>query len=109
MAKLDSIDTQFPKNSLTDDILMAKANIYIKTNELTNAVTMLKTLIADHNSSIWRDDALFKLADLLEKKLNNPEEAKKLYQQLMNDYPGSMFNAEARKRFRNMRGDNLGT
>ncbi|KQC00525.1 tetratricopeptide repeat protein [Pedobacter sp. Hv1] len=109
LAKLDSIDTMFPKNSLTDDILMAKANIYIKTNDLANAVTMLKTLITDHNTSIWRDDALFTLADILEKKLNNPEEAKKLYQQLMNDYPGSMFNAEARKRFRNMRGDNLGT
>lgn len=109
LAKLDSIDTMFPKNSLTDDILMAKANIYIKISDLTNAVTMLKTLITDHNTSIWRDDALFTLADLLEKKLKNPEEAKKLYQQLMNDYPGSMFNAEARKRFRNMRGDNLGT
>ena len=46
---------------------------------------------------------------LYEKKLSNPEEAKKLYQQLMTDYPGSMFNAEARKRFRNIRGDNLGT
>ena len=109
LAKLDSIDIMFPKNSLTDDVLMAKANIYIKTNDLTNAVTALKTLITDHNTSIWRDDALFTLADILEKKLNNPEEAKKLYQQLMNDYPGSMFNAEARKRFRNMRGDNLGT
>ncbi len=109
LAKLDSIDIAFPKNSLTDDVLMAKANIYIKTNDLANAVTALKTLITDHNTSIWRDDALFTLADILEKKLNNPEEAKKLYQQLMNDYPGSMFNAEARKRFRNMRGDNLGT
>ena len=109
LAKLDSIDIMFPKNSLTDDVLMAKANIYIKTNDLTNAVTALKTLITEHDTSIWRDDALFTLADILEKKLNNPEEAKKLYQQLMNDYPGSMFNAEARKRFRNMRGDNLGT
>ncbi len=109
LTKLDSIDIVFKKNSLTDDILMAKANIYIKTNDFTNAVTMLKTLITEHDSSIWRDDALFTLADILEKKLNNPEEAKKLYQQLMSDYPGSMFNAEARKRFRNMRGDNLGT
>jgi tetratricopeptide (TPR) repeat protein len=109
LTKLDSIDIVFKKNSLTDDILMAKANIYIKTNDFTNAVTMLKTLITEHDSSIWRDDALFTLADILEKKLNNPEEAKKLYQQLMSDYPGSIFNAEARKRFRNMRGDNLGT
>jgi tetratricopeptide (TPR) repeat protein len=107
--KLDSIDIAYPNNSLMDDILMAKAKIYIKTNEINKAVTTLKELITTQNNSIWIDDALFTLADILEKKLNNPEEAKKLYQQLMNDYPGSMFNAEARKRFRNIRGDNVGT
>jgi outer membrane protein assembly factor BamD (BamD/ComL family) len=109
LVKLDSIDISFPNNSLTDDILMAKAKIYIKENELIKGTTALKNLITNHNTSIWIDDALFMLADILENKLNNPEEAKKLYQQLVNDYPGSMFNAEARKRFRNIRGDNVGT
>lgn len=109
LMKLDSIDILFQNNSLTDDILMAKAKIYIKENELTKGTAALKDLITNHNTSIWIDDALFTLADILEKKLNNPEEAKKLYQQLINDYPGSMFNAEARKRFRNIRGDNVGT
>lgn len=107
--KLDSIDLKFPKNSLTDDILMAKAKIFIKTSENTKAANALKEIITSHPKSIWTDDALFTLGDLLEKKLDNPEEAKKMYQQLMNDYPGSMFNAEARKRFRNIRGDNVGT
>jgi len=107
--KLDSIDLKFPKNSLTDDILMAKAKIFIKTSENTKAANTLKEIITNHPKSIWTDDALFTLGDLLEKKLDNPEEAKKMYQQLMNDYPGSMFNAEARKRFRNIRGDNVGT
>lgn len=109
LLKLDSISLVYPKNSLADDILMAKAKIYLKTNELPKAVSMLREIITSYNTSIWVDDALFTLADLLEKKLNNADEAKKLYQQLMNDYPGSMFNAEARKRFRNIRGDNVGT
>ena len=77
--------------------------------EKNNLQQEVKDLITNHNTSIWIDDALFMLADILENKLNNPEEAKKLYQQLVNDYPGSMFNAEARKRFRNIRGDNVGT
>lgn len=109
LVKLDSINISFPNNSLTDDILMAKAKIYIKENELTKGTTALKVLITNHNSSIWIDDALFMLADILENRLNNPEEAKNLYQRLINDYPGSMLNAESRKRFRNMRGDNVGT
>lgn len=109
ITKLDSIDIAYPNNSLADDILMAKSKIYIKSSEINKAIKVLKMLITNHAESIWMDDALFTLADILEKKLNNPEEAKKLYQQLMNDYPGSMFNAEARKRFRNIRGDNVGT
>jgi tetratricopeptide (TPR) repeat protein len=108
LSKLDSIGITYPNNSLVDDILMAKAKIFLKTNDTTGTVTILKELISGHHESIWMDDALFMLADLNEKKLNNPEEAKRLFQQLMNDFPGSMFNAEARKRFRNIRGDGAG-
>lgn len=109
LAKLDSIDRSFPNNSLADDILMAKAKILIKTNDYDQAVGQLKTIINEHLTSIWVDDALFMLADLYENKLNNVEEAKKLYQQLITNFPGSMLNAEARKRYRNLRGDHLGT
>lgn len=109
LKKLDSIALAFPSNSLADDVLMAKSKIFIKGNDFSGASVLLKELINNHNTSIWIDDALFTLGDLYEKKLGDLDEAKKLYQQLMNDYPGSMFNAEARKRFRNIRGDNLGT
>ena len=108
LSKLDSIRIIYPVNSLNDDVLMAKAKIFIKTSELAKAVDMLKEIIGAHAESIWIDDALFTLADLLENKLDDVEQAKGLYQRLMNDHPGSMFNAEARKRFRNLRGDNLG-
>lgn len=109
IAKLDSIAIAFPNNSLVDDILMAKSKIYIKTNEIQNAVKALKLLIEQQAISIWADDAIFTLADLYEKNLKDPEQSKILYQKLINDYPGSMFTAEARKRFRKLRGDNIGT
>ena len=109
LAKLDSIDIAFPKNSLVDDILMAKSRIYIKNSDISNAVNALKTLTEQQTTSIWTDDALFTLADLYERNLKDTEQAKKLYQKLINDYPGSMFAAEARKRFRKLRGDNIGT
>lgn len=109
LKKLDSIDIVYPKNSLTDDILMAKSKIFIKNTDFQKAETSLKSLIADHSGSIWIDDAIFTLADLYENKLNNMEEAKKLYQRLITDFPGSILNAEARKRYRTIRGDNLGT
>lgn len=109
LKKLDSIDIAYKNNSLADDILMAKAKIFIKENNFINAESSLKQLIANHANSIWIDDGIFTLAELYESKLNNLEEAKKLYQRLITDFPGSMLNTEARKRYRNIRGDNLGT
>lgn len=109
LAKLDSIAVVFPSNSLVDDILMTKSRIYIKQNQVGDAVKMLTALTEQQTSSVWADDALFTLADLYERNLKDMEQAKTLYQKLINDYPGSMFTAEARKRFRKLRGDNVGT
>ncbi|WEK19010.1 MAG: tetratricopeptide repeat protein [Candidatus Pedobacter colombiensis] len=109
LAKLDSIAIAFPGNSLVDAILMAKSRIYIKNNDFSNAVITLKRLIAQQTASIWTDDALFILADLYENNLNDTEQAKKLYETLINNHPGSMYTNEARKRFRKLRGDNVGT
>lgn len=107
LKKLDSIDISYPNNSLADDILMAKAKIFIKGSDFTQAENNLKQLISNHATSIWIDDAIFTLAELYEVKLNQPEEAKTLYQKLITDFPGSMLNTEARKRYRNLRGETV--
>jgi tetratricopeptide (TPR) repeat protein len=110
LSKLDSIAIAFPGNGLADAVLMSKSRIYLKNNDTTNAVTALKTVIEKQTAtSIWTDDALFTLAGIYEKNRKDVEQAKNLYQKLINDYPGSMFTVEARKRFRKLRGDNIGT
>lgn len=109
MLKLDSIPIAFPNNSLLDDILMAKSRIFIKNNEISQAILVLKELTEKQHTSIWADDALFTLAGLYENNLKDNEQAKVLYQKLINDYPGSMYTTEARKRFRKLRGDIIGT
>jgi hypothetical protein len=106
---LDSIDAKFPGNSLTDDILMAKAKIHISKNELLPAVAELEKITADFSFDLWADDAVFMLADLNENKLNQSEKAKILYQKIITDFPGSLYVIEARKRFRNLRGDKAGS
>ncbi|RNL50250.1 tetratricopeptide repeat protein [Pedobacter jejuensis] len=105
--KLDSISVKYPQNGLGDAILMSKAKILIKADDYAEAAVILKKVTDDFKDGIWTDDALFTLADLYEKKLNNIAEAKIYFQKLITDYPGSMFSAEARKRFRNLRGDGV--
>lgn len=105
--KMDSIAIAFPQNSLTDAIMMSKARIFIKANDFQKAADILKKVTEDFKDGIWTDDALFTLGDLYEKKLNDITQAKIYFQKLITDYPGSMFSAEARKRFRNLRGDGV--
>lgn len=107
LAKLDSINIAFPGNSLSDDVQMSKANIYIKKHHYTLAAPVLQNLISQHPESLWADDALFILAGLYQDQLAQPEEAKKLYQKLISDFPGSMYTIEARKFYRKLRGDNM--
>jgi TolA-binding protein len=105
---LDSIHTLYPGNSLEDDILMAKARIYLKQDKIQQAVQQLQSIVDNHSFELWADDALFTLGDIYETKLNDREKAKLYFQKIITDYPGSFFAAEARIRFRNLRGDNIG-
>jgi tetratricopeptide (TPR) repeat protein len=105
MLILDSINTKFPDNALTDDISMAKARILIQQKIYTEAVVHLKKIIAEHPTELWADDAVYMLGDIYENQLADKELAKTYYQKIITDYPGSLWINEARKRFRILRGD----
>lgn len=105
ISTLDSLDNLFPGNSLSDDILMAKAKIYIKERKDSPAVLNLQKIADEYPTDLWADDAVFMLADLYEHRLNNKEKAQALFKKIITDYPGSLWLNEARKRFRALRGD----
>lgn len=102
---LDSIDVKYPNNSLSDDILMAKARILIQQKNYAEAIIPLKKIFDEHPFNLWADDAVFMLGDIYENHLNNKEQAKIYYQKIITDYPGSLWINDARKRFRLLRGD----
>jgi hypothetical protein len=47
------------------------------------------------------------MANLHETRLNNKDKAMELYEKIFNDYSGSVFAVDARKRFRLLRGDKV--
>ncbi|MEX8548887.1 MAG: tetratricopeptide repeat protein [Mucilaginibacter sp.] len=102
---LDSIDRVYPNNTLADDILMAKARIFIQQKQYVAALTPLQKIVADHPTELWADDAVFMMADLYENRLNDKAKAQQLYQKIITDYPSSLWISEARKKFRALRGD----
>lgn len=104
---LDSIDRVYPHNTLADDILMAKARIFIQQKQYTAAITPLQKIVTEHPADLWADDAVFMMADLYENRLNDKAKAQQLYQKIITDYPSSLWINEARKKFRALRGDQL--
>ncbi len=103
--RLDSINTMFSEHTLGDDIYYKKADIYRRTNRYEEAAKMYQNIVEFYPTELYGDDALFKEAELYERYLNNTEKAKQLYQDVMTKYPGSIYVVEARKRFRDLRGD----
>jgi len=105
MITLDSIKMLGLYHSLDDEVLFSKAGIYIREKDFISADSVLDKIARDYKDDILADNALFKRAELQAGVLNNKPKAMALYEQLMLDYPGSLFATEARKRFRQLRGD----
>jgi hypothetical protein len=102
---LDSISKLGLYHSLDDEVLYSKAGIYIREKKYDLADTLLAEIVRVYKDDILADNALFKRAELQSEAFNNKDLAMELYQKLMLDYPGSLFTTEARKRYRQLRGD----
>lgn len=105
MATLDSILTQFPAHSLTDEIWFKQAGIQVKKGNFSAASKLYMDIVETYPDDILADDALYRLADLTENKLLDKEKAKTLYELLLTKFPGSLYAVDARKKFRMLRGD----
>lgn len=96
---------EFPNHSLSDEIFWNMAQINIRIGNISEALDNLDNILNLYMDDIYGDDALFLKAELFEKYLNREEEAMEIYKEILFQFPGSIYNAEARKRFRSLRGD----
>jgi tetratricopeptide (TPR) repeat protein len=94
----------FPGHSLTDEIHFRKASIYERIGEFDNAIASLEKVV-NAPPDILSDDALYKMAYIYEENLKDTEKAQQLYNDFLVKHKGSIYVAEARKRFRKLRGD----
>ncbi|MFV8342447.1 tetratricopeptide repeat protein [Flavobacterium sp. XS2P39] len=79
--------------------------IYEKTGDFTMALSQYQTIIDQHNEGIYIDEALYFSAEIYSKKLQLPEKAKPLYEKIIFNHQDSIYFVEARKKFRQLRGD----
>lgn len=93
---LDSITTAYPEHPLIDDILMQKARLAIKRRVYDKAIIYLATVHDKYGKDVLGDDAVFTTAELYRKYLNKSDDAKKYYEMLIQEYPGSTYIQTAR-------------
>ena len=77
----------------------------MKQGEFEKSLTLLNKLLTVYGEDILADDAYFLEGEIYERQLHNKEKASEIYREFLNKYPGSVYAAEARKRYRQLRGD----
>lgn len=112
LARLDKLKQGFTNagkpvsnQTILDDVYWLEANIRMKRGEFENAIGLLQKIRDEFAEDILADDAYFLQGEIYERQLKNKEKAMEIYRDFLNKYPGSVYAAEARKRYRTMRGD----
>ncbi|MBL3654534.1 tetratricopeptide repeat protein [Fulvivirga sediminis] len=96
---------EFNRHSLSDELLWLEADIYKKMGDFEESIRLLKKIFNEYDYDILSDDAYFTIGDIYERQLNDKEKAMEVYRDFLTRYPGSVYVAEARKRYRQLRGD----
>lgn len=92
-------------HTILDDVYWLEANIRMKNGEFETSLGMLQKILTDYPDDILADDAFFLQGEIYERQIGNTDKAMEIYREFLNKFPGSVYAAEARKRFRVLRGD----
>lgn len=103
----DSIIRQFPYHSLGDEILIKKSQAMQQQGKWSEALAYLDELLKYYGTDILADDAWFIKGEIYQNHLFDNEKAMECYKEILFKYRGSLHTTEARKRFRELRGDTI--
>lgn len=101
----DSIIIKFPYHSLGDEILIKKSQAMQNQGKWNEALAYLDELLKYYGNDILADDAWFIKGDIYQNHLHDNEKAMECYKTVLFQFKGSLHTTEARKRFRELRGD----
>lgn len=82
--------------------LFRKGEITEKQNEYSQAEQLFLQIVDQYPDSYMADAALMRAALIEQNNLKNNDLAKKHYEQLIDDYPTSIYTAQAKKNFRKL-------
>lgn len=105
VSQFQSILKTFKGQEIEAVTLLRLGKIKEKQGDFALALSQYQNIIENHSDGIYVDEALFFSAEIYNKKLNEPEKAKPLYEKILFHHEDSIYFVEARKSFRQLRGD----
>jgi len=97
--------TSISNRTILDDVYWLEANIRMQRGEFDNSVALLQRILDEYGEDILADDAYFLQGEIYERQLGDKDKAMEIYRNFLTKFPGSVYAAEARKRYRQLRGD----
>lgn len=107
IATLDTVLTRHKAEKIEDEALLMRARLYESVGDYSKAEENYLKLIEHHKNGILGDNAHFGLAELYALQLEDPEKAKEFYEKIIFNYVDSIYFVDARKKYRELRGDEV--
>ena len=105
IAQFQEILKSFKGQDIEAVTLLRLGRIYEKQGEYNLALSQFQNIIAQHSDGIYIDEALYFSAEIYNNKLQQPDKAKPLYEKIIFNHQDSIYFVEARKKYRQLRGD----
>ena len=85
--------------------LLRIGKIYEKLGDFSKALENYEAIINNHKEGIYIDEALYFSAEIHADHLKDNEKAKPLYEKVILNHEDSIYSVDARKKYRQLRGD----
>jgi TolA-binding protein len=105
LSRLSTFSATSADQQIKDDVYWLEASLHLKKGEFEKALELCEKIVAEFGEDILADDAYFMEGEIQERYLKNKDKAMEIYREFLTKYPGSVYVAEARKRYRVLRGD----
>ncbi|KQB41151.1 tetratricopeptide repeat protein [Flavobacterium aquidurense] len=105
IAQFQSILKTFKGQEIEAVTLLRLGKIYESQRDFNSALSQYQQIIDNHSDGIYVDEALFFSAEIYNDELKDTEKAKPLYEKVIFNHQDSIYFVDARKKYRELRGD----
>jgi tetratricopeptide (TPR) repeat protein len=105
MGLFQDILKNFKGQEIESVTLLRLGKTYENLGDYTSALSQYQTIIDKYSDGIYVDEALYFSAEIYNKQLKDIEKAKPLYEKLVFHHEDSIYFVDARRKFRELRGD----